>query len=451
MSSVFGFLLMGIVVIGLLLLTLQGVILIKAGFWPRRRGSEPYCRACGYLLIGIDSQRCPECGTVLSPSAIVHGQRRRRLGLGWGGVVMVLPLAAMLGSFAIHQFPAINWYHYEPTFLVMRDLRSSSAGDSYRAILELKQRDQAGDLSSKYEQQIVEVALVEQATKNQTQLSTELISFLEAQCLAGNLTDSQKTQFGQQSLTLSLHVRPIIVLGNSVPFRINENCRVTGSPWWVRLSGEKAQIDGKPIRGFSGGSSSMAGLGSGGAIGSSVECLDIGKHVLQQSVHVELHTGVFDGNDPKNLVFQYVCKLSDQFEVVAQPPAGDFTVVNDPTLHDLIKSKIQPHQFTLGLRNHYLQGEFKIDMAPANLAFEVIARQNGQQFYLGTIICNKGSSTDYNVGVNVGRWTPTSPLTAVDIILRSSEQAARQTIDQHDMWNGELAFPNVSVSVSKGP
>jgi hypothetical protein len=222
-TSLFGFL---VGLFSLLLLLLAG-ILIKGGFWPRRKGNEPYCRACGYLLIGIDSQRCPECGAFLSPRAIVHGQRRRRLGVGWAGVAILLLVGGFLGSLAADEFDDIDWYQFRPTFWVMHDLRLSSAGDAYRAMLELKRREQGGSLSSKDEQQIVEIALADQATRSQSQLTSELISFLEAQYIAGHLTDSQKTLFGQQAISLKLHVRPIVVLGNWVPFVFNENCRVT--------------------------------------------------------------------------------------------------------------------------------------------------------------------------------------------------------------------------------
>jgi hypothetical protein len=35
------------------------------------------------------------------------------------------------------------------------------------------------------------------------------------------------------------------------------------------------------------------------------------------------------------------------------------------------------------------------------------------------------------------------------IILRSSETIARHTVDMHDMWKGEIIFPNVPVTITK--
>jgi hypothetical protein len=316
-------------------------------------------------------------------------------------------------------------------------------------MLELKQREQSGSLSSKSERQIVDIALVEQATANQTQLTSELLSFLEAQYLAGHLTDAQKSRFGQQAISLTLRIRPIVVLGNRVPFIIRENCRVTGSPFWWRLTGEQgtSKVDGKTVWGMGGGSSSGAGLGSNGSVGTSFECSTVGKHWFEQSFQLELHTGPFDGNNPKDLISQQVCKLSGSFEIVAQPPAGDFAVIDDPKLHDLIQSKIKPQQFMLGVHNHFLQGQFQIDTSPANLAFDVIARFGGEEFSLGSIVCGKGAGTDYSVIGRVGHLDPTSHPTTIELILRSSEKVARQTVDMHDMWKGELVYPNVPVQI----
>ena len=40
---------------------LIGIWIIRKG-GRRRIGEQPHCRKCEYLLIGIESDRCPECG-----------------------------------------------------------------------------------------------------------------------------------------------------------------------------------------------------------------------------------------------------------------------------------------------------------------------------------------------------------------------------------------------------
>jgi len=39
-----------------------GLILLRVGFFPKRRGDTPYCRKCGYNQTGAPSATCPECG-----------------------------------------------------------------------------------------------------------------------------------------------------------------------------------------------------------------------------------------------------------------------------------------------------------------------------------------------------------------------------------------------------
>ncbi len=98
------------------------------------------------------------------------------------------PLAAMIPGV----IPDIDWYHHKPTFLVMRDLRSSSVGDAYRAMLELEVRKRDGELPWKYEQQMIEQALIEQASTRQTRLSMEMIWFLRKEYAAGQMTEGEK-------------------------------------------------------------------------------------------------------------------------------------------------------------------------------------------------------------------------------------------------------------------
>ena len=50
---------------GILLLCLQAFL--RA----RRTGAEPACPACGYILIGLTSRRCPECGRPFTEAELV--------------------------------------------------------------------------------------------------------------------------------------------------------------------------------------------------------------------------------------------------------------------------------------------------------------------------------------------------------------------------------------------
>jgi hypothetical protein len=64
----------------------------------RRVGDEPHCRGCNYLLHGIQSERCPECGTALWPLAIVRGEPTRRWAPFVAGWLMIVLTALFLAG-----------------------------------------------------------------------------------------------------------------------------------------------------------------------------------------------------------------------------------------------------------------------------------------------------------------------------------------------------------------
>jgi hypothetical protein len=68
-----------------------------------RKGDTPYCGRCGYNLTGLTSDRCPECGGLLSEMRVVRGElvigRSTRL---WYAVSILLLLAVAVAL-------AIKW------------------------------------------------------------------------------------------------------------------------------------------------------------------------------------------------------------------------------------------------------------------------------------------------------------------------------------------------------
>jgi len=445
MASGFAFLKLSFAFVSLLLIAIGG-ILFKRSIWPKRRGTEPQCRGCGYSLIGLASERCPECGALLSPATIVLGRRDRRVGLGLIGLAILMLGLIVPVTVIVEEISDVQWYHLKPAFMVMRDLRLGSGTVADEAIVELDRRDVAGELSSDYQQQIVAMALAQQATSSQTIVTSDLLQFLERQFTAGRLTDAQKALFGQQCVTLSLRIRPTTVAGGWVPFLIDEKCRVINPPMYVHLEdADKVEIDGVTVSQGSSGSGSMSGLGSSGSSGNSVKAPPPGRHTLRVSSHVEVRGGSFGGTDPRQILFQEERVLTGTFEVVAQPPPGDLTIINDPKLTAPIRASITPANFAIGkLDAKSLQGHLKMAWVPANLAFDVFIRCGGRTTQVGSITVNKGSNGDWMIGGPVSGIPQSSNF---DLILRSSEKAARNTTDMHDFWNGELIYPGIPITV----
>ena len=92
-------------------LVFAGVLLLWRGLRRRRRGDTPHCAACGYNLTGLTSEKCPECGSVITPTSTVHCVVYRRPVLAIVGVVfLVLGLTASTGVVR-----NIKWYQLKPT------------------------------------------------------------------------------------------------------------------------------------------------------------------------------------------------------------------------------------------------------------------------------------------------------------------------------------------------
>jgi hypothetical protein len=121
-----------VLIIGIATL-LAGAWLIRRGWLPRRRGQTPHCRTCNYILTGITTDRCPECGTTLGPQTTVIGERRRRPILGSLGLLLILLGVATTTATLTPRVRNIDWYKYRPTSWVIADLRSSDPLTQSRA------------------------------------------------------------------------------------------------------------------------------------------------------------------------------------------------------------------------------------------------------------------------------------------------------------------------------
>ena len=91
-----------------------GFLLAVLGLRGRRVGDTPHCRKCAYNLTGLTSERCPECGSVLSSGAIVQGVHQRRGLFVVGGVVLFLVCFWSLGTVAYQRARTVNVRAYYP-------------------------------------------------------------------------------------------------------------------------------------------------------------------------------------------------------------------------------------------------------------------------------------------------------------------------------------------------
>jgi hypothetical protein len=424
-------------------LLLAGVLLY---FGRRRRvGTDPHCRRCNYLLHGIESERCPECGGMLSQGAIVRGEPRRRWGLLIFGWLVVLLVGSLWVTDAIIRLQGVNWYQYEPTHYVLRDLNSNQIATAQRAWTELVRRDAAGSLSAQTRDQLVRFALARQGNARvpYNSLDMDAVNYLGNRAVANDLTPDEKTKFFEQTMQLRLVVRPKVILGDAVPYvAYQDGMGPNIGNFWARLSMHGAGIDGKVVQREGGSSSSGFGPGS---FGSYLKCRTAGKHEISVTFRIEIFSGPFDlpGSIP---LYQSDRTLTGNFEVVTMKPGDLVQPIFDPKLAATVKSVIVPQSFHFNARNgNSFEGNILFVGAPVNFAFDVYVRYGGRDQRLGAVTCSARGGVFSNGDFVSGKGKPPVPA-MVDIILRPSEQAARDTVDQYRFWNQELVYPNVPVA-----
>src|SRR5688572_1519983 len=195
-----------------------GLVLIKLGYVPRRRGETPHCRKCNYTLTGLTSDRCPECGQALSPGAIVHGERRRRPALGIAGGFLLLLALANIALILVGD--RVKWYQLKPTAWVIDDATDPSSAIAVRAWDELMRRADAAKLSAANEHEMTELALREQGSATAGPIGGQLLQYMGRRAGAGKLTNDQRTRFLDQGMKFTVTARQKIARGDPLVYRI---------------------------------------------------------------------------------------------------------------------------------------------------------------------------------------------------------------------------------------
>jgi hypothetical protein len=513
-----------------LVLAAVAAYLLKIGYWPRRRGKSPHCRGCGYSVVGIDSAKCPECGSVLSArGAVVRGERRRRPGPAWAGAVLAVAAALLLGALASGRLRAIDWYSHRPTGWVTGDL--SSFQRAGRAWDELQKRSDAGRLSADqhaalddasltligrsappppglyrravvdrlaqrwpdgtltadrrdrlvgqltadlrstdadrgrtaqqvlsrlvqegvmvdtHHAAIADAALAQQGPGAARVPSEEwLMAYLGQRELSGKLSPQRRKTLFDQMVSMKLRVRPRIAAGAGLPYELAFDGKGPGEGWWTSEEAKEIRIDGKALaQGH--GESRRSGFGASSSRGS-VAIESPGVHTIEIDLLQRVYAGDMSAREPSDQKprAEQAVTLSATFEAVLPGPEADpIRLIDDPSLEPALRANTAVKNVRRGNGPGMLQAKVEINSAPAPLAFDVLARIDGKEYSLGHVSLGKGRRITFGVGVGGLPPEAVRSLEKVDIILRSSEAAARRTIDITEVWKGELVFGDVPV------
>jgi hypothetical protein len=339
----------------------------------------------------------------------------------------------------------IDWYHYIPTYFVLKDLNSNPPMTGLRAWDELTRRDgDGGLLPAATREKLVSFALADiaHAKRPCSLMDLKTLNYLTDRLANRQLTPKEKTRFLDEAILFKLSVRTKVIAGDPVPYTVDHDALgPSNNSFWTKLSVDGAEVDGRRIDGNTGGYTGWEGPGSGTS-GSSLEYRTPGKHRINFGFTIKVYSGPMDAVARGNLLYQSTRTLSGQFQVLADKPAGLIQAISDPKLAQAMQAAIVPESFHFNPHAGNFSGTIQLRSPPANVAFDVFVRYGGKEFPLGTVTCLAGATFFDSVFGTAPAPVPAS----VNLILRPSERAARMTVDEYSFWNQELTFNNVPVA-----
>ena len=442
----------------LLLIALLGARLLYAGR-KQRVGNDPHCAKCDYLLIGLPNssrglpvQRCPECGEILLLANVVYGEPRRNWRIFTAGWVLLIGVVILFCCTGVASLQDVDWYQYKPAHFVLNDLNSGKLADQQRSWKELTRRESAGTLSATARDQMVKFALNLAAGNPQKRspLATTAVEYLGDRCMAHNLPAEQVEKFFDLCVQTTLAVRPIVIVGDSVPCMVRQDMfgPSNNNHFYVNCLLENEVIDDQQIiksASHVGEYTLNGGVGEG-YLEEMLPCPPPGKHTLSLTERIDVYSGPCFRPALGKLECQILRTMTADFTVLAQKPANLMVGVNDPKLASAMASAIQSARFHYEAQlNNQTQCIFEIHNPPVGIAADVLVRYDGKESPQGQIMCpffpGAGYAGFYRLTVDVKDLTGN----AVDIILRPNEALARQTVDIYHYWNREIVISNVPV------
>lgn len=435
--------LFGLALIATLLVT--GLLLIRIGFRSRRRGSTPRCRTCEYDLTGLVSDRCPECGTVITTESEVYGERYRRPVLGLIGLLLIV-LATLPLLKPVQQ---INWYQYVPTGVVLNHLETTTGPALQKTWTEIQRRDKAGQLSKRHLHRLIEICLKEQASSSPRKMQQTFINYLGQLYLDSTrsqqqnaLSQEQADRFFSQMVTLEFETRPRVVRGDSVPYRIKHWGHGPVRSFYSKQEMLAIAVDDSEVQ--RNGGATGGGVSGHGAMSSVFEYDVPGTH----TVRVDLRLRIYDDTvgtreEDRVLLYEEERSLKAEFELLDEEPEGYIQMVENPTLKQQLQNCITLERFAFRGRPNKLHAHMEFKKVPVNVAFEVLASIGGKEYHFSALDVSQGRSIQWSVISDAD----IPPAESCTVIFRSSEKRARATVDLFEIWDGELVYENVPIKL----
>jgi hypothetical protein len=453
-----------------------GFALLYLALRGRRVGHEPFCRKCGYNLTGAVGDLCSECGQPIKPSSVVYGVRKRRPVLAAFGVGILL-MACLLGSGLLSK---IEWYHYFPTSIVLNDLGSTDAATAQRAWDELQRRRKAGQLTLSHREKLIDICLADQASTNPSPLHGKLLEHLAACYMKRSFTPAQQEIFFSQLIDLRIEARPRVVKGDPLPVRATLTFRSKRLPFRLILKTKQLRVNEQPIE----GKIQAAWKGWFGDYPLTLGGIPLayehpGKATLDAELTVKLHDWTPKPREgmaySRNVeqresewgipIYEGTFDLSARTEILATEPANYITYVNGPEADAAVLAGVGSVKVTMArtttwdkasgsMKPVWGSSSFscrtssvgsKAQPMPAYVLGRVFALIGGKEYEAGRVWESQGDTT-CSINVDISLPPDLEPGQDMDLIIRSDDDLARQTIDVFKAWSGEVVLRDVEVT-----
>lgn len=341
-------------------------------------------------------------------------------------------------------------------------LRSTTVTPAYRAWWSLQRQWNARQLPADVEQKIIALALGQQAAPKPLPVTPPLMDFLGNLAVRGKLSKEESDQFFSQACAYTVEVRPIVQAGDQVQFRIKNKGRAPDSIYWkpypsppptltalspssqlffTHWEEKELRVNGKVV---SQGTMSGSGVGIGdGNSTSSTVLRNPGGYHLEVTVRVQIYAGPIVELKPGMVPrWEHTFKLSAHVEVVRELPPEAVRAINDPAQADVLRRSIRISE----VRSPVTGGKgvelmVRIDHPPVDVAFDVIAKEGGREWRVGTITQHAGEDGGFGIS---DQECPA--LRTFDVVLRGSQVVARQSIGFDHYWAGMIEFKDITAT-----
>jgi hypothetical protein len=193
---------------------------------------------------------------------------------------------------------------------------------------------------------------------------------------------------------------------------------------------------------------SSRGLG-GGSTASSFEVDAPGPLTISYTQRVEVFAGEYPGEEDSRPVWSGDVTLTAKTEILAREPPEYIRRIERPDLSDAITGAISVTRFGYNGFGEEFDVQLDVNRMPENVAFEVFLRgSGGKEYPLGSVTMLKGYSGGYLLSTDALKEADARDAT-MDLLFRSSTDAARRTIDLYSIWIGEVTLKGLKVERSK--